>query len=175
RNRELLSKAMAMHENSEDMNDPLRLSAVLHMYELLRAHHWEKLRNSATSHLTYKTGSSMIKKLFDACEEDIQQRITNIFKVLEVPPLNDTMTNSKQGMIQEIRNLCRYSYYKRSSEFYSKIIMKAGIDPKSAIEKQFMLQCCKIYCLLLLQNPPVKAVWNLQEISMQSSEHVDKK
>ncbi|XP_075009595.1 uncharacterized protein LOC142083684 isoform X3 [Calonectris borealis] len=113
RNKELLSKAMGMHKHSENMNDPLRLSAVLHMYEMLRLHDWEKLRSSRASYLSYKTGSSIIKQ--------------------------------------------------------------AGIDPKTTLERQFTLQCCKIYCLLLLQDPPVKASWNLQEHPMQYVEHVDKK
>ncbi|KFQ75964.1 hypothetical protein N335_14187, partial [Phaethon lepturus] len=175
RNQELLSKVMGMHKHSENMNDASRLTAVLHMYEILRVHDWEKMRSSPSSYLTYKTGSSIIKKLFDACEKDIQQRTTNIFEVLDIPHSNDTMTNSKQGMMQEIRNLFRYSYYQNHSEFYSKIITQAGIDPKTAIQRQFMLQCCKTYCLLLLQDPPVNAVWNLQESSRQYLEHVDKK
>ncbi|XP_050765646.1 uncharacterized protein LOC127024942 [Gymnogyps californianus] len=174
RNKELLSKVMGMHKHSENMNDPLRLSAVLQMYEMLRLREWEKLRSSTASYLSYKTGSSIIKKLFDACEKDIQQRTRNIFEVLDIPPSNDAMTDSKQGMMQEIRNIFRCSYYQNHSEFYSKIVMQADVDPKTAIQRQFTLQCCKIYCLLLLQDPPVKAVWNLQE-TLQYLEHVDKK
>ncbi|KFV05432.1 hypothetical protein N339_03846, partial [Pterocles gutturalis] len=175
RNKELLSKAMGMHKHSENMNDASRLSAVLQMYDILRLHEWEKFRSSSASCISYKTGSTIIKKLFDACEEDIEQRIRGIFEVLDIPLSNDTMTNSKQGVMQEIRNIFRYSYYHHQTEFYSKIIMQAGIDPKSAIQKQFLLQCCKTYCLLFLQDPPVKAVWKTQEISMQYLEHVDKK
>ncbi|KFO04786.1 hypothetical protein N312_00416, partial [Balearica regulorum gibbericeps] len=182
RNKELLFKAMSIHKHSEDMNDPLRLTAVLEMYELLRVREWEKLRSSSLSSLSYKAGSSIIKvyvfalqKVFDACEKDIQQRTTKIFEVLDITPLNDAMTNSKQGMMKEIRNLFRYSYSKNQSEFYTKIIMKLGSDLKTPMEKQFALHCCQVYCLLLLQDPPVEAVWNLQESSMQYLEHVDKK
>ncbi|XP_068257996.1 uncharacterized protein [Nyctibius grandis] len=146
RNKELLSKAMSMHKHSEDMNDPSRLSAVLQMYEMLRLRDWEKLRCSTVSCWSYKSGSSIIKKLFDACEKDIQQRTANIFEILDIPPSNDAMTNIKQGMVEEIRNLLRYSYYHNHSEFYSKIIME----------------------------PPVEAEWNLQE-NLQYLEHVDKK
>ncbi|KGL88144.1 hypothetical protein N301_05899, partial [Charadrius vociferus] len=173
RNKELLSKAMSVHKHSENMNDPLRLSTVLQMYEMLRLHDWEKFRTA--SHLTYKTGSSIIKKLFEACEKDIEQRTADIFEVLDVRSLSDAMTNNKQEMMPEIRNLFRYSYYKNDTEFYSKIIMQAGIDPKLAIQRQFALQCCRIYCLLLLQEPPVKAVWNIQESPIQYLDHVDKK
>ncbi|XP_074725535.1 uncharacterized protein LOC141943774 isoform X2 [Strix uralensis] len=77
-------------------------------------------------------------------------------------------------MMQEIRSTFRYSYF-GSSEYYTKIIRQAGIDLKTVLQRQFALQCCKIYCLLLLQDPPVKAVWNLQESSMPYIEHVDKK
>ncbi|KFV96144.1 hypothetical protein N326_10889, partial [Eurypyga helias] len=175
RNKELLSKAMGMHKHSENMNDPFRLSAVLQMYEVLRLHEWEKVRCSTMSSWTYKTGSSAIKKLFDACEKDIEQRITNIFQVLNIPPSNDAMIYSKQGMMQEIRNLFRYSYYQNQSDFYDKIIMEAGVEPKTVTQRQFALQCCKTYCLLLLQDPPVEAVWNMKENAVQYLEHVDKK
>ncbi|XP_069710985.1 uncharacterized protein [Phaenicophaeus curvirostris] len=171
RNEELLSKVMSMHKHSEDMNDPSRLSAVLQMYEKFRLHEWEKFRT--TSSLTYKKGSIIIKRLFDACEEDIQQRKLNLFEVLGIPPCNETMTNSNQGIMQEIRNILRYSYYQNQSEFYHKIVMQASIDPKTTIQKEFTMQCCRIYCLLLLQDSPLKAVWNLQELKYL--EHVDKK
>ncbi|GAB0176712.1 hypothetical protein GRJ2_000136400 [Grus japonensis] len=175
RNKELLSKAMSMHKQSEDMNDPLRLTAVLEMYEMLRLREWEKFRSSSLSSLSYKAGSSIIKKVFDACEKDIQQRTTKIFEVLDITPLNDAMTNSKQGIMKEIRNLFRYSCSNNQSEFYMKIIMKLGSDIKTPMERQFALRCCQIYCLLLLQDPPVEAVWNLEESSMQYLEHVDRK
>ncbi|PKU48955.1 hypothetical protein llap_608 [Limosa lapponica baueri] len=143
RNSKFLSKMMSMHKNSENMNDPFRLSAVLKMYETLRLHEWKKFRR--VSSLTYKSGSKIIKKLFDACEKDIQQRTTNIFGVLDIPPSNDAMTNSKQEVMQERRNLFRYSYNQNDSKIYHNIIT----------------------------DPPVKAVWNLYE--MHCLEHVDKK
>ncbi|KFP64063.1 hypothetical protein N322_00736, partial [Cariama cristata] len=175
RNKKLLSKVMGMHKHSENMNDPLRLSAVLQMYEVLRIHDWENLRSSTVPCLTYKAGSSTIKKLFDACEKDIQQRTTKIFEVLGVPPPNYTMSNNIQGLMQEIRNIFRYSYYENDLDFYRKIIMQAGIDRQSAVQEQFTVKCCKVYCLLLLQEPPVKAVWSIEESSGQYLEHVDKK
>ncbi|XP_074934833.1 uncharacterized protein LOC142050256 [Phalacrocorax aristotelis] len=175
RNKGLLSKVMGMHKHSENMNDPSRLSAVLHMYEMLRLRDWERLRSSTVSCLTYKSGSSIIKKLFDACEKDIEKRTNNITEVLEISPLNDAMINSQQEMVQQIRNLFRYSYSQNHSEFYSKIVMQAGVDPKTTFQNQFVLNCCKMYCLLLLQDPPVTAVWNLQESPRQYLEHVDKK
>ncbi|KAM6385085.1 uncharacterized protein FN964_014501 isoform 2-T2 [Alca torda] len=146
KNKELLSKAMSMHKDSENMNDPSRLSAVLQMYEMLRLHDWAKFKTDSC--LTYRTGRSIIKKLFNACEKDIEQRTTSIFEVLGISPSNDAMTNSKE---------------------------QADIDSRYATPRQFKLQCCKVYCLLLLQDPPVKAAWNLQESSMQYLEHVDKK
>ncbi|XP_065484699.1 uncharacterized protein LOC135985350 [Caloenas nicobarica] len=118
----LLSKVMGMHEKSENINDPLRLSAVLKMYEMLRLHDWEKFRSSSP-YLTYETGRSIIEKLFEACEKDIQQRTAKIFKVIGIPPSNDAMTNSKQGLMQAIRSVLRYSYYENDCEFYNKIVM----------------------------------------------------
>ncbi|XP_054039537.1 uncharacterized protein LOC128901507 isoform X1 [Rissa tridactyla] len=173
KHKELLSKAMSMHKDSENMNDVSRLSAVLQMYEILRLCDWQKFKTECG--LTYQTGHSIIKKLFNACEKDIEQRTTSIFKVLGISPSNDAMTNSKEGMMPAIRNLFRYRYYQSDTEFYSKIISHAGFDPRSAPPRQFTQQCCKVYCLLLLQDPPVKAAWNLQESPVQYLEHVDKK
>ncbi|KFO73020.1 hypothetical protein N303_02806, partial [Cuculus canorus] len=170
RNEELLSKAMGMHKHSENVNDPWRLSAVLQMYEMFRLRDWEKFRS--TYSLTYKNVFAL-QKLFDACEEDIQQRKRNLFEVLGIPPYNETVTKSNQGMMQEIRNILRYLYYQGQTEFYSKIVMQTGIGPKTPIQREFTEQCCKIYCLLLLQDPPLKAVWNSGEIKYL--EHVDKK
>ncbi|KFV50566.1 hypothetical protein N341_01471, partial [Tyto alba] len=177
RYKELLSKAMGMHEHSENVNDPLHLSAVLQMYEVLRLHDWRELRSSTVSCLTYKDGSSIIKKLFDACEKDVQQRTSSLSETRAIPPLNDTTTNSKQRMMHDIRTTFKYSYY-ANLEYCTKIIrMSKDTDQEQGqcTVLQFALQCCKIYCLLLLQDPPVKAVWNLQESSMQYLEHVDNK
>ncbi|KFP10299.1 hypothetical protein Z169_12105, partial [Egretta garzetta] len=175
RNKELLAKAMGMHKNSENMNDPSRFSAVLHTYEMLRLHGWEKFRTSTYPFLTYETGSSIIRKLFAACEKDIRQRIKSTLAALGIPSLNDTMTDSKEGVMEQIRSLLRYSYHQNNSDIFKKIVMQTEIDPGTASQRQFMVQCCQVYCLLLLQDPPVQAVWNLQESSLKSSEHVDKK
>ncbi|KAK2512672.1 hypothetical protein Q9233_015958, partial [Columba guinea] len=142
---QLLSKVMGMHEKSENINDPSHLSAVLKMYEMLRLHDWEKFRSFSFG-LTYKRGRSIIEKLFEACEKDIQQRTAKIFEVIGIPASNDAMTNSEQGLMQAIRSVFRYSYYKNDSEFYSEIIME----------------------------PPVEAVWKIEESSWQDLEHVDK-
>ncbi|XP_068047548.1 DNA ligase 1-like [Anomalospiza imberbis] len=85
---ELLAKAMAMHQHSEDINDPSRLSAVLERYEMLRLQEWEKVRSSMPYCWTYEEGSRAIRKVFDACEKDIQQRADHILKVLDIPPSN---------------------------------------------------------------------------------------
>ncbi|KFP84742.1 hypothetical protein N310_08273, partial [Acanthisitta chloris] len=177
RHKELLSKVMAMHKDSEDMNDPSCLSAVLHMYELLRLHEWEKVRSSIQSCWKYKhcTVVFALKKLFDACEKDTEDRTAHIAQVLHIPPSNDTMGNSKQVMMREIRNMLRRSYNQNHTELYSKIVMKTGIDAESPILQLFMLQCCRVYCLLLLQDPPVKAEWSISGTSVDSLEHVNKK
>lgn len=51
---------MGRHKQSENMNDDSRLSVVLGMYNMLKLHDWEKLRQNITG-LTNKDGSSMIK------------------------------------------------------------------------------------------------------------------
>ncbi|KAM4670825.1 uncharacterized protein AAGF69_003605 isoform 3-T3 [Amazona ochrocephala] len=110
RNDELLSKAMGRHKQSENINDDSRLSAVLGMYNMLKIHDWEKLRQNSTS-LTNKDGSIMIKQ--------------------------------------------------------------AGIVPRTETEGVFTLKCCQVYCLLLLQNPPVKAEWKTQGSTTQNLEHIN--
>lgn len=70
---ELLAKAMAMHQHSEDISDPLRLSAVLERYEMLRLQEWEKVRSSMPYRWTYEEGSRAIRVCsspfapFDSC------------------------------------------------------------------------------------------------------------
>ncbi|KAM9580035.1 uncharacterized protein ACIB01_009923 [Guaruba guarouba] len=174
RHEELLSKAMGMHKQSENMNDNSRLFAVLDMYNMLRIHDWEKLRQNVTS-LTNKDGSSMIKKLFVACETHIRDIITKITEVLDITPLDDIMTDSKQGVMHDIRNILRHSYYKKQIEFYSEIVTQAGIVPRTETERVFTLKCCQIYCLLFLQNPPVKAEWKIQGSTIQNLEHINRK
>ncbi|KAM4670824.1 uncharacterized protein AAGF69_003605 isoform 2-T2 [Amazona ochrocephala] len=137
RNDELLSKAMGRHKQSENINDDSRLSAVLGMYNMLKIHDWEKLRQNSTS-LTNKDGSIMIK-----------------------------------GVMHDIRNILRHSYYKKQLEFYSEIVTQAGIVPRTETEGVFTLKCCQVYCLLLLQNPPVKAEWKTQGSTTQNLEHIN--
>ncbi|XP_071588621.1 uncharacterized protein [Heliangelus exortis] len=175
RNTLLSSKMMSMHQHSENMNDPLRLSAVLHMYEMLRLQGWAKLKFSQDPSMSYKDASILIKELFSACEKDVEQRTNSIFELLDNPSLNDAENKRKQESIQKIRSLLRDFSYQNNSELYSKIVMQAGIDTKSASLKEFTHQCCQVYIFLLLQEPPVKAVWHEQGISKTYSEHVIKK
>ncbi|XP_015482704.1 uncharacterized protein LOC107204320 isoform X1 [Parus major] len=164
---ELLAKAIVMHQHSEDINDPSRLSAVLDRYELLRLREWEKVRSSMSHRWTYKEGSRAIKKLFDACEKDIQQRTDAIIKGFDIPQENNTLT---KVMMQDIMKLLRQRYRENSALY--KIVQEAAINTGSGNETQFLLQCCQIYCLLLLQDPPVKADWKMD---IQYLEHVDRK
>ncbi|XP_053798461.1 uncharacterized protein LOC128787909 [Vidua chalybeata] len=160
---ELLAKAMAMHQHSEDITDPSRLSAVLERYEMLRLQEWEKVRSSMPYRWTYEEGSRAIRKVFEACEKDIQQRRDHILKVLDIPPSNKVM--------QDIMKLLRQQYH-QNSMVYNKIVQEAAIHIRTENETQFLLQCCQIYCLLLLQDPPVKAEWRMNRSHL---EHVDKK
>ncbi|XP_021408506.2 uncharacterized protein LOC110483147 [Lonchura striata] len=164
RMQELLAKAMAMHQHSEDISDPSRLSAVLERYEMLRLQEWEKVRSSMPYRWTYEEGSRAIRRVFDACEKDIQKRADDILKVLDIPPSNKVM-------MQDILKLLRQQYH-QNSMVYKKIVQEAAIHIRTENETQFLLQCCQIYCLLLLQDPPVKAEWRMNRNHL---EHVDKK
>ncbi|XP_032057653.1 uncharacterized protein LOC116497819 [Aythya fuligula] len=169
---ELLSKTMSMHKQSENMNDPSRLSAVVQLYEMLRLHDWEKFKKYSTN-MTYKKGRSIIKKLFDACEKDIETRKKDIFNVLDV--LNCAMANCKQELMPIVTELLRNAYCQQQSDFYKKITKQANVTLEDDVQNQFALQCCRVYCLMLLQESPVKAVWHTQEIHLEELEHVDKK
>lgn len=171
---ELLSKTMSMHKQSENMNDPSHLSAVVHLYEMLRLHDWEKFKKYSTN-MTYKNGRSIIKKLFDTCEKDIEKRKNDIFNVLDVSFSNCAMANCKQELTSILMNLLRNAYCQHHSDFYKKITKQANVTLENDIQKQFALQCCRVYCLMLLQESPVKAVWHTQEIHLEELEHVDKK
>ncbi|XP_038025217.1 uncharacterized protein [Anas platyrhynchos] len=174
RNNELLSKMMSMHKQSENMNDPSRLSAVVQLYEMLRLHDWEKFKTNSTN-MTYKNGRSIIKKLFDTCEKDIEKRKNDIFNVLDVSFLNYAMANCKQELMPIVTELLRNAYFQQHSDFYKKITKQASVTLEDDVQKQFALKCCRVYCLMLLQKSPVKAVWHKQEIHPEELEHVDKK
>ncbi|KAI6079682.1 MIEAP domain-containing protein [Aix galericulata] len=146
RNNELLSKMMSMHKQSENMNDPSRLSAVVQLYEMLRLRDWEKFKKSSPN-VTYKNGRSIIKKLFDTCEKDIEKRKNDIFNILDVSFSNYAMANCKQELTSILTNLLRNVYCQHHSDFYKKITKES----------------------------PVKAVWHKQEIHPEELEHVDKK
>ncbi|XP_068858288.1 probable DNA double-strand break repair Rad50 ATPase isoform X2 [Aphelocoma coerulescens] len=171
RYQELLAKTMSMHQHSEDINDPLRLSAVLQRYEMLQLQQWEKVRSSMPCYWTYEQGRCIIKKLFDACEKDIQQRTDDILKALAIPLWNNAVI---EETMRAIRKLFRQPYYQNYPKVHSKIVQEADIltGAENETESQFLLQCCQIYCLLLLQDPPVKAEWKMNRRYL---EHVDKK
>ncbi|KFU85255.1 hypothetical protein M959_13703, partial [Chaetura pelagica] len=169
----LLPKVMSMHQHSENMNDPLRSSAVLEKYERFMLQGWGKLKTSQGSYVSYEDGSKLIKKLFDACEKDMEQRKTGILKQLNFPPSDNTMTNSKQlgGNVTlhqyNISKLCK---------LFSLNFQQAAPDIKfDALKFEFAQQCCEVYCLLLLQDPPIKAVWQSEAISEFYADHMDKK
>ncbi|KAM4783618.1 uncharacterized protein ACIQIH_006336 isoform 2-T2 [Cyanocitta cristata] len=171
RYQELLAKTMSMHQHSEDINDPLRLSAVLQKYEMLQLQQWEKVRSSMPCYWTYEQGRCIIKKLFDACEKDIQQRTEDILKALAIPLWNKAVI---EETMRAIRKLFRQPYYQNYPKVHSEIVQEAAIltGTGNETESQFLLQCCQIYCLLLLQDPPVKAEWKMNRRYL---EHVDKK
>ncbi|XP_051493088.1 uncharacterized protein LOC127392778 [Apus apus] len=172
----LLPKVMSMHQHSENMNDPFRLSAVLEKYERFMLQGWGKFRTSRGSCVSYEDGSKLIKKLFDACEKDMEQRKTGILKLLNLPPSDYSMTNSEQEVMQKIREILRHPYCQNNSEIYSKIARQAAPGIKfDSLKLEFAQQCCEVYCLLLLQDPPIKAAWQSEGISDFCAEHVDKK
>ncbi|XP_064367604.1 uncharacterized protein LOC112983489 [Dromaius novaehollandiae] len=169
----LLSKAMSMHKHSENMNDCWRLSAVLQRYDMLRLHEWEKFRSSEVPILTYSNGRKIIQELFDACEMDLQCRMNNIFGVLEIPASNDTTIDSKHGMTQQMRDILKYAYSQNHLKFYSSVL--TGGDQRNHTQRRFIMECCQVYCLLRLQDSPIKVEWCLEERSEKYLEHVDKK
>ncbi|XP_021236689.1 uncharacterized protein LOC110389835 isoform X3 [Numida meleagris] len=139
RYQKLLSKAMSTHKQSENMNDPLRLSAVLDMYRMLKLQEWGKCWHSS-ARLSYPRARNIIQEL-----------------------------------MLDIVKLLRYGYYHNDSSICREITMNADLHLKITDQKEFALQCCRVFCLLLLQDSPVKAVWNLYECSLQHLEHVDQK
>ncbi|XP_015717122.1 uncharacterized protein LOC107313428 isoform X2 [Coturnix japonica] len=175
RNQYLLSQAMSMHKQSENINDPLRLSAVLEMFKKLKLQEWGKCWNSS-ARWSYKTASIIIQKLFDACERDTEMRKTDICQTLGFPPpdyaANSYIQEQMCGQMLAILKLLRYSYYHNDSVI-CKIITHANVSPRNADQEQFAKTCCRVFCLLLLQDSPVKAVWDIRDCSLQHVELVD--
>nr|XP_023965612.1 uncharacterized protein LOC112060284 isoform X2 [Chrysemys picta bellii] len=152
----VLANAMRSHKFSENLNDPCQEADVLEMYNRLRTHEWEKARCAASGSafpMTYEEGSTIIKAVFSICEEELSQRLERIFELLEIPvskkstSLFDNKQPSLSPDLQKFQPLVH-----------------------------FTAECYKIYCLLLLQNPPIKAVWPTEErIPISCIQHVDNK
>ncbi|XP_065598905.1 uncharacterized protein LOC136052581 isoform X4 [Cyrtonyx montezumae] len=117
RYQKLLSKTMSMHKQSENMNDPMRLSAVLDMYKMLRIQEWGKCW-SRSARFSYQRASIIIKKLFDACEKDIEMRKADIIEILCILPQN----SCNQELMLDTVKLLRHGYYHNDSSIYSEII-----------------------------------------------------
>ncbi|XP_065418746.1 uncharacterized protein LOC103306474 isoform X2 [Chrysemys picta bellii] len=151
----VLANAMESHTCSENLNDPCPLSAVLGMYDRLRTHEWEKARCAASGSvfpMTYEKGGTIIKAVFSICEEELSQRLEQIFEPLEIPVSKETTSlfDSQQP------------------------VLSPDLQKFQPLVK-FTAECYKIYCLLLLQNPPIKPVWPANRIHTDFIEHVDNK
>ncbi|XP_065279836.1 uncharacterized protein LOC135895623 isoform X2 [Emys orbicularis] len=144
----VLANAMGSHTCSENLNDPCPLSAVLGMYDRLRTHEWEKARCAASGSvfpMMYEKGSNIIK----------------------LPP----------ELTRDIKNHLKNLYFKYGEDFYqAKIwpVLSPDLQKFQPLVK-FTAECYKIYCLLLLQNPPIKPVWPTSRVPIVYIEHVDNK
>ncbi|XP_074840027.1 uncharacterized protein LOC142007314 [Carettochelys insculpta] len=183
----ILSNAMESHKSSENLNDSYRESAVLEMYDRLRTHEWEKFRHGALSSaipITYEESSTLIQNVFGRCEDELSQRMDRIVEALQVPVWKETKSPfvSKEltpGLTREIRNHLKHLYSNCGEDFF-----QARSPPLLTWDQwkfqplvHFTAECYKIYCLLLLQNPPIRAVWDTKEGEIPTSfiEHVDNK
>ncbi|XP_074980343.1 uncharacterized protein LOC142070540 isoform X2 [Caretta caretta] len=182
----VLANAMGTHKFSENLNDPCRLSAVLEMYDKLRTHEWEKVKCAArvsTFPMTYEDGSTIIKAVFSKCEEELPQRTDQIFELLEIPVSKKTTSffDSQQltpGLTGEIKNHLKNLYFNYGEDCYRDKIRPALSPDQQMFQPlvKFTAECYKIYCLLLLQNPPIKAEWPTEErIPISCMQHVDNK
>ncbi|KAM7182476.1 uncharacterized protein RBU57_000846 [Macrochelys suwanniensis] len=180
----VLASAVGSHKFSENLNDPCRLSAVLEMYDRLRTHEWEKAKCAAsvsTFPMTYEKGSTIIKAVFSKCEEELSQKLDQIFELLEIPVSKETTSffDSQQlppGLAREIKNHFKNLYFNYGERFYqdkSQPALSHDLQRFQPLVK-FTAECYKIYCLLLLQNPPIKAAWP-RRILAANIEHVDNK
>ncbi|OXB60384.1 hypothetical protein ASZ78_001210 [Callipepla squamata] len=122
RYQKLLSKTMSMHKQSENMNDPMRLSAVLDMYRMLRIQEWGKCW-SRSAHFSYQKARIIIKNLFDACERDIEMRKAAIIEILCILPPN----RCNQELMLDTVKLLRHGYYHNDSSIYSEIIRDSPV------------------------------------------------
>ncbi|XP_067415152.1 uncharacterized protein [Emydura macquarii macquarii] len=182
----VLANAMKSHKFSENLNDPCRESVVLEMYDRLTRHEWEKAKYAASGSafpMTYERSSTIIKAVFNKCEEDLSQKMRPIFELLQIPISNETTSlfDSEQlslGLVREIKNHLKNLYFNYREDFYQAMsgpLFSPDLQKFHPLVK-FAAESYKIYCLLLLQNPPIRAVWYTQErIPTACVEHVDKK
>ncbi|KAM9172651.1 uncharacterized protein ACDP82_019158 isoform 29-T31 [Pangshura tecta] len=180
------ANAMRSHKFSENLNDPCQEADVLEMYNGLRTHEWEKAKcaaNGSAFPMTYEKGSTIIKAVFSICEKDLSQRLEQIFELLEIPVSKKTTSlfDSQQlppGLAREIKNHLKHRYFNYGEDFYQ-VKSRPSLPPdlqKFQPLVHFTAECYKIYCLLLLQNPPIKAVWPTDEkIPISCIQHVDNK
>ncbi|XP_043400446.1 uncharacterized protein LOC114020423 isoform X1 [Chelonia mydas] len=182
----VLANAMSSHKFSENLNDPCRLSAVLEMYDKLTTLEWQKVKCAArfsTFPMTYEDGSTIIKTVFSKCEEELSQKQEKIFEPLEIPVSKKTTSpfDSQQlipGLAREIKNHLKNLYFNYGEDYYQDKIWPAPSCDQQMFQPlvKFTAECYKIYCLLLLQNPPIKAVWHTEERNLISCiQHVDNK
>ncbi|XP_039348008.1 uncharacterized protein LOC120373509 isoform X7 [Mauremys reevesii] len=180
------ANAMGSHKFSENLNDPCRLSVVLEMYDRLRIHEWEKAKCAAsvfTFPMTYEKGSTIIKAVFSICEEDLSQRLEQIFELLEIPVSKKTTSlfDSQQvppGLAREIKNHLKNLYFNYGEDFYQANSRRALAPDQQSFQPlvKFTAKCYKICCLLLLQNPPIKVMQTTnRRIPEAYIEHVDNK
>ncbi|XP_040516454.1 uncharacterized protein LOC417973 isoform X3 [Gallus gallus] len=171
RNQKLLSQAMSMHNQSENVNDPFRLTAVLSMFRTLKLQEWGKCWSSS-DRLSYSGAGNIIKKLFDACEKDIEKRKTVILEILGFSSSDNAANSCKQEQMLGIMKLLRDGYY-HSDLGICEIIKQADVPLRSMNLKQFAQKCCRVFCLLLLQDSPVKVVWYMDMWPQHYLEYVD--
>ncbi|XP_067415742.1 uncharacterized protein [Emydura macquarii macquarii] len=169
----------------ENLNDHCQESSVLEMYDRLRTHEWETTKCAASDSafpMTYEKSSTIIKAVFNKCEEDLSQKMRPVFELLEIPISNETTSlfDGEQlplGLVREIKNHLKNLYLSYGEDFYQAVSGPALSPDLQKFQPlvKFAAESYKIYCLLLLQNPPIRAVWHIERIPTACIEHVDKK
>ncbi|XP_019400768.1 PREDICTED: uncharacterized protein LOC109316847 isoform X2 [Crocodylus porosus] len=178
----VLANAMKSHRFSEDLNDPTRESAVLERYHMLQTQQWAKAKyatSRSSCPLTTTNSGTVIQMVFSKCEENIKNRLDQISSLLQCPALTEASgaTSSKQtsDLVREIRNHLRNLYFNNSEDDYRQLgeaALPADMKESEAIVK-FAAECCRVYSLLFLQNPPITAEWHQEPTLPDPIAHTD--
>ncbi|XP_066533902.1 uncharacterized protein [Hoplias malabaricus] len=142
---------------SEDLTNPCRESELINMYEKLRKNHWasllRQLKSRGVSPDLRNQVEKQVKDVLNKAERDMK---TSTAKLKELFRLNNEhCTNTMTSLFFNlaVQNLQKAIFYQNKEPFQ---VTDMGIPD---VLSQFLRECDRIVCLLVLHNPPLSLDW----------------